>query len=237
VCNAKCEDSVRTGRLALRSDKCPFENIEPALYHHLAGLALDLFKKGDHARAIQVGRSIDIMWDGSPTTKTIRERWPDKYKKIDHDMDVFLASLRSERADGSADRDAESSYQAYAEEISKLKWLSQILTDLIKVNGIDAAIEEYRRLQKNDFPDVLLSEDELNNLGYSLLAQGEKDGAIKIFKLNVRAYPKSANVYDSLGDAYASAGKKALAVEHYRLAFAIDPGLGSATKLEELEEQ
>jgi tetratricopeptide (TPR) repeat protein len=52
--------------------------------------------------------------------------------------------------------------------------------------------------------------------------------AIEVFKLNAEAYPESANVYDSLAEAYAAAGNKEAAIENYRKALKIDPSLESA---------
>src|SRR6185437_7034884 len=46
-----------------------------------------------------------------------------------------------------------------------------------------------------------LSEAEINRLGYFYLARSETARAVDIFALNVRAFPSSANVYDSLGEA------------------------------------
>ena len=48
------------------------------------------------------------------------------------------------------------------------------------------------------------------------LEQGDKKGAIEIFKLNVYAYPASANVYDSLSDGYMADGEKTLAWENVK---------------------
>ncbi len=42
--------------------------------------------------------------------------------------------------------------------------------------------------------------------------------AIEVFKLNVEAYPQSANVYDSLGQAYMVNGDKELAIRNYQRA-------------------
>jgi cytochrome c-type biogenesis protein CcmH/NrfG len=39
--------------------------------------------------------------------------------------------------------------------------------------------------------------------------------AISVFQRNVQEYPQSANVYDSLGEAFMSAGKKELAIANY----------------------
>jgi cytochrome c-type biogenesis protein CcmH/NrfG len=47
--------------------------------------------------------------------------------------------------------------------------------------------------------------------------------AIEILKLNVEAYPQSANVYDSLGQAYMTNGDKELAIRNYRRAVELNP--------------
>jgi Flp pilus assembly protein TadD len=47
----------------------------------------------------------------------------------------------------------------------------------------------------------------VNQLGYEKLQAGQHPEAIELFKLNVEAYPTSANTYDSLGDAYLAAGQ------------------------------
>ena len=52
-----------------------------------------------------------------------------------------------------------------------------------------------------------LPEGTLNQLGYVVLQQLRKpDWAIAVFQRNVALYPESANVYDSLGDAYLAKG-------------------------------
>jgi len=47
--------------------------------------------------------------------------------------------------------------------------------------------------------------------------------AIEIFKLNVEAYQQSANVYDSLGEAYMINGDKELAIRNYQRAVELNP--------------
>ena len=46
------------------------------------------------------------------------------------------------------------------------------------------------------------TEIELNNYGYQLLNAGDKDKAIEVLTINTQRHPKSANVWDSLGEAY-----------------------------------
>jgi tetratricopeptide (TPR) repeat protein len=49
-----------------------------------------------------------------------------------------------------------------------------------------------------------------------------------VFKLNAEAYPRSANVHDSLGDAYEAAGQKDEAIKSFERALAIDPAFPSS---------
>ena len=67
------------------------------------------------------------------------------------------------------------------------------------------------------------NEAELNIHGYQLLNAGMHDKAIEIFTLNTKRYPKSANVWDSLGEAYAMAGKEKEAIRHFEKALSMDP--------------
>jgi tetratricopeptide (TPR) repeat protein len=64
-------------------------------------------------------------------------------------------------------------------------------------------------------------------LGYRLLGEKRLPEAIQIFRLAVEASPRSANAYDSLGEAYAAAGDKAAAIGAYEKALALDPKMDS----------
>ena len=72
-------------------------------------------------------------------------------------------------------------------------------------------------------------EVELNNLGYQLIKAGQLQQAIRIFQLNVEAYPNSANAYDSLGEAYMDAGEKPLAIANYQKSLQLNPKNHGAT--------
>jgi tetratricopeptide (TPR) repeat protein len=64
----------------------------------------------------------------------------------------------------------------------------------------------------------LAAEPDINAYGYQLLGAGKVDSAIVVFRKNVKDYPRSWNVYDSLGEAYAKKGDKRRAVEQYNKA-------------------
>jgi len=108
------------------------------------------------------------------------------------------------------------------------KSIVEPLTYTIMDKGIEAAIEQYMDL-KNNYPDsYIFDENDLNMLGYQLLWREMNEEAIEVFKLNVQAYPQSANPYDSLADAYLSIGDEKLAIENYEKAVLIDPSFSSA---------
>jgi tetratricopeptide (TPR) repeat protein len=50
------------------------------------------------------------------------------------------------------------------------------------------------------------------------------------FELNVESFPDSSNVYDSLAEAYMTAGKDELAIENYQRSFELDPENENATR-------
>ncbi|HEV8434008.1 MAG TPA: DUF2306 domain-containing protein [Thermoanaerobaculia bacterium] len=97
------------------------------------------------------------------------------------------------------------------------------LSSTIERNGIDAAVRQYRALRATPPPNYNFDEAELNSLGYRLLRGKRVPEAIRIFQLNAEAYPKSSNVYDSLGEAYNRAGNKGQAVAYYQQAILLNP--------------
>jgi cyclase len=106
--------------------------------------------------------------------------------------------------------------------------ISEPLTYTIMEKGVTAAIEQYHVLKKNQPDAYNFGEYELNMLGYQLLWRDMNEAAIEMHKLNVQAYPNSANPYDSLADAYEASGEVQLAIEAYEKALEQDPEMVSA---------
>jgi predicted alpha/beta superfamily hydrolase len=85
--------------------------------------------------------------------------------------------------------------------------------------GTTAVEEHYAKLSAKYKYTILPPELMMNQLAYQLLLGGGKnEDAIAAFKSNVKRYPSSANVYDSLAEAYEKTGKLDLAKPNYERA-------------------
>jgi tetratricopeptide (TPR) repeat protein len=101
---------------------------------------------------------------------------------------------------------------------------------ILSLEGATAAVEYFHRMRETEPDVVLFEEGRLNSLAYQTLFSGDVEGAIALFELNVEAYPDSWNVYDSLAEAYATAGQNALAIKNYRRSLELNPGNTNAVE-------
>ncbi|MEA2097187.1 MAG: alpha/beta hydrolase-fold protein [Candidatus Cloacimonadota bacterium] len=85
--------------------------------------------------------------------------------------------------------------------------------------GLSAVDEYYKNLSAKYEMEVTSSENLLNRLGYTYLQNEDIENAIMVFKENVKRYPKSSNVYDSLGEAYEKNDQLDLALKNYKIAY------------------
>jgi tetratricopeptide (TPR) repeat protein len=114
--------------------------------------------------------------------------------------------------------------------------VADALFSIITDKGIEAAPGQFNALKQSK--DYYVSEVQLNDLGYRLLGMKKVREAIEIFKLNVETYPASANVYDSLGEAYMINGDKELAIKNYQRAVELNPqNTDAVEKLKKLRAQ
>jgi hypothetical protein len=93
----------------------------------------------------------------------------------------------------------------------------QVTAD-IAAGGAPAVESHYKQLSAKFGYEIPPPELLMNNLGYQLMGEGKTDEAIAVFKSNVERYPHSANVYDSLAEAYEKTGKFDMARPNYEKA-------------------
>jgi len=119
--------------------------------------------------------------------------------------------------------------------ISLLKGLEFIYSDFqlsieTATQGLEAILDHYSQVKSKYDYTVNISEATFNIIGYTLLQNKEFDKAIEVFEYNVKLYPNSANVYDSLAEALEKTGRTKEATENYETAVKIgkkinDPNL------------
>lgn len=97
---------------------------------------------------------------------------------------------------------------------------------------LNKAVETYYALKQNYRNDYSFEEpSELNKLGYELLRLGKNDESIIIFKLATKEFPKNANLFDSLGEAYFANKQYDSALDSYKKAIDFGGTNGNAEKM------
>ncbi len=116
------------------------------------------------------------------------------------------------------------------------KSLREVAMELYQAKDLKSfrsKVIEFRANPVNAYQNV---ESELNTIGYRLLAMSKPADAIEVFKINVEIYPESANVYDSLAEAYMNNGDKELAIRNYRKSLELNPdNPNAAAMIEKME--
>lgn len=86
----------------------------------------------------------------------------------------------------------------------------------------------YKKLSARFGYTITVPEELLNRVGYQLLRADRTGEAIEVFRKNVETYPNSANVYDSLAEAYEKNGQLKQARENYEKAYKMAETRGEA---------
>lgn len=101
----------------------------------------------------------------------------------------------------------------------------------IEADELDRVLDEFLALDEPNETLAGFVEDELNRVGYEHVNAGRFDRAIGVFELNCAAFPESANVWDSLGEAHMRAGNREEAIRYYERCLQVDPDYGSAIQM------
>ena len=105
-------------------------------------------------------------------------------------------------------------YEPYDSEISTFFYA-------IVERQAEESVPLYHELRTKNSPAT--GEDVVNMIGYELLRNGAHDKALVFFELNTKAYPNSANTYDSMGEACETMGDLARAAACYQKAVDVLP--------------
>jgi Tfp pilus assembly protein PilF len=81
----------------------------------------------------------------------------------------------------------------------------------------------------------ILTESQMNTLGYQFLSMKRVKDAIAVFTQNTADFPKAFNTWDSLAEAYMISGDKVSAIKYYKKSLELNPDNTNAVqKLKEL---
>jgi predicted alpha/beta superfamily hydrolase len=105
-----------------------------------------------------------------------------------------------------------------------------------KVTADDLA-RHYELISSKLGYSMLPPQDKINEAGYYFLGIRKFDQAFGFFSLNIKNYPRSANVYDSMGDYYVAVNDKEKAAGFFKKALNIQEHPTTRKKLEDLEKE
>ncbi|MEI7985221.1 MAG: amidohydrolase family protein [Armatimonadota bacterium] len=104
-----------------------------------------------------------------------------------------------------------------------------LMLELLRTDGENGYFKFIDQNMKKNPKSREFTENQINTYGYQVMNTDKQIGlAIKVFKVNVQRYPKSANTCDSLAEAYLKLGNKAQAINWYRQAVRVDPNYPSS---------
>jgi CubicO group peptidase (beta-lactamase class C family) len=102
------------------------------------------------------------------------------------------------------------------------KSIARLYARSLLTEGPEKAKKKLEELRKNT-ANYSLSEEELNSFGYELLGDNKNTLAVEVFRLNMRLFSESWNVYDSYGEALLKIGQKEQAIEMYKKSIELNP--------------
>jgi len=106
---------------------------------------------------------------------------------------------------------------------------------VLRASGAGQALDEYRAARKARPSEPGVDEETMNRIGYVLLRDKKVRDAVEVFKQNVADHQDSWNAFDSLGEAYATDGSTALAIQAYERSLQLNPAsTGGAEALKKL---
>lgn len=112
------------------------------------------------------------------------------------------------------------------------KSVGQFLSRAVDSLPIASFIERYESLRRTRSAELEFDDEEdLNSFGYRLMGRKRLEDAVQLFLLNVRRFPSSPNVYDSLGEAYLAQGDARSALLAYEKVLALQPNNTNAKQM------
>src|SRR5215472_5079941 len=189
--------------------------------------------------SIETGKRADMLLlsanplaDISNTQKItgvmVRGRWLDK-TQLDQMMGRVQINYEQEKQKMETTLADPARFSKYVEDYDPLGRLAAFsISEMAAKEDVAVLIRLLKSLRQNNPNAALVSEDNINNLGYGLMDRKLYSQAVAVLQFNAEEFPKSANVWDSLADAYFHSGDIPKAVRNYQKALQIDSTYSNA---------
>lgn len=105
----------------------------------------------------------------------------------------------------------------------KMEFDEKIASEYFIDKEFDKALVAFKKIQQEDSLDPAIREWSINRLGYDFIRKDDFNSAIEIFKINAELYPRSSNVFNSLGEAYYLKKDTINALLNFKKSLAINP--------------
>jgi tetratricopeptide (TPR) repeat protein len=232
-------DSVREARVyeLLDSNKVRSSldyNNAALIFHHgedsvAYGMAVKLMKKSIELDSTRNKWFLAVITDRYLLSINKPQIYGTQYIRLDNKIVV------REEMDSTKITDAERieyGVETLAEQREKIKNLNRKkLTELVDEGKTIDEIIQFVKQGEDKKSQYDLRETWINNFGYQLMNQGEKEEALKIFKLNTELYPSSFNTFDSYGECLLELGDKKNAIKAYKKSLELNPDNKNAEKI------
>lgn len=97
------------------------------------------------------------------------------------------------------------------------------LRELFEAGKMDQVEAEAKKMAADPKYRYINFEEKINRSGYNLVNAKQMESAIFVFQLNTKLFPKSANTWDSLAEAFWKAKQTDKAIEYYNKAIELYP--------------
>jgi len=97
------------------------------------------------------------------------------------------------------------------------------LRELFVAGKMDQVESEAKKMAADPKYRYVNFEQKINQSGYDLMNSKQLESALFVFQLNTKLYPKSANAWDSLAEAFWKSNNTDKAIEYYNKAIELDP--------------
>lgn len=190
------------------------------------------------ANTMPEGMTIDKMLkDTSSATRHIRSIFAmDKFIKANPQNNLtFSSKYYGDDDHGSVPFISEYDGLRFIFSFYKMKFTFEDFTDTSATRLANKYQKHYEVVSKEFGYTILPPELMINSFGYQALSQKQFGKAASFFKMNIKNYPGSANVYDSYGDYFSAINDTSNAITQFQKALSIQQNEATKQKLDALQ--